>query len=334
MTRTLVREASGVIGKVVDIGPGTDEQALVDEFGTMDGQELVALRGHRRWVPDEQPLDVAGPATEPRSHGVYLITGGVGGLGLAAGKALARTGQRPTLVLVGRTAVPDDAERLADGDKRLRRILGEIEEMTELGAQVRTMACDIGDPRQVSRVLDVVSAKFGPVNGVLHLASMAGDGMLQLRALADARAVLHPKVRGTLVLQEALQGRPALDFFVSFSSRAALAGLVGSGDYAAANAALDAFAVVGQGSCRRLSINWPAWSTVGMAVETGRPAGPDSKHVELTLDPEQDWVLDEHRLNGRAVLPGTGHLDLVLTSFRKLGLISPDDAIQLEEHRL
>ncbi|HEV2087712.1 MAG TPA: SDR family oxidoreductase, partial [Cryptosporangiaceae bacterium] len=331
LTRTLAREAPGVVCKVVDIGPGTTEQALVDEFGTADGQEMVAVRGHRRWVPDEQPLDLAGPPAEPRPEGVYLITGGLGGLGLAVGKALARTGRRPRLVLVGRTALPADAARLAERDEGLRHIVDEIQEMAELGAQIRTMACDIGDPRQVNRVLDVVSAQFGPVNGVLHLAGVAGDGMLQWRALADARAVLHPKVRGTLVLEEALRGRPPLDFFVFFSSRAALRGLTGSGDYAAANAALDAFAAAGDGTHRRLSINWPAWSAVGMAVDHGHPAGPGPKQVELTLDPDRDWVLDEHRLDGRSVLPGTGHLDLVMTSFRDLGLTSPDDAIRLED---
>ncbi|GIF62787.1 hypothetical protein Ais01nite_08220 [Asanoa ishikariensis] len=331
LTRTLAREAPGVVCKIIDIGPNTAEEALVAELATADGQELVALRGHRRWVPDEQPLDLAAPAAEPRPGGVYLITGGLGGLGLATGKALARTGWRPKLVLVGRTGLPADAEQVAERDPRLRHILDEIEEMTELGAQVRTMACDIGDPRQVNRVLDVVTAQFGPVNGVLHLAGVAGDGMLQLRAPGDARAVLHPKVLGTLVLETALQDRPPLDFFVSFSSRAALRGLTGSGDYAAANAVLDAYAAAGPGRHRRLSVNWPAWSTVGMAADHAHPAWLGPKQVELTFDADRDWILDEHRLDGRPVLPGTGHLDLVMTSFRGLDLISPDDAIMLED---
>ncbi|WP_433389472.1 SDR family NAD(P)-dependent oxidoreductase [Micromonospora sp. KLBMP9576] len=333
LTRTLAREAPGVSCKVVDVGPGTTEQALAAELRAADGHELVALRGHRRWVPDEQPLDLDGVPGSPgavRPEGVYLITGGLGGLGLAMGKALARSGLRPRLVLAGRTALPDDPATIAPNDERLRHALAEIEEMTELGAQVRTMACDVGDARQVNRLLDVVGAQFGPVRGVLHLAGVAGDGMLQFRSPADTRAVLHPKVRGTVVLEEALRDRPPLDFFVSFSSRAALRGLVGSGDYAAANAVLDALAVSGRDGRRRLSINWPAWTTVGMAAEHLGPP-PGTHEVRGTLDPERDWVLDEHRLDGRAVLPGTGHLDLVMNQFRGLELISPDDAIQLED---
>jgi acyl carrier protein len=165
------------------------------------------------------------------------------------------------------------------------------------------------------------------VTGVLHLAGVAGGGLLQLRAPADARAVLRPKVLGTLVLREALRGRPPLDLFVSFSSRAAVHGLVGSGDYVAANAVLDAFAADGGG--RNLSIGWPAWSGVGMAVAGSRRVAEAPIDVELTLDPAVDWVLDEHRLDGRPVLPGTGHLDLVVSTFRGLGLISADDAVEL-----
>lgn len=331
LARTLAREAPGVASKVIDIGTGTTEDAVVAELGIADGHELVALRGDRRWVPGERPLDLGAAPAEMRADGVYLITGGLGGLGLAVAKALARTGRRPRLVLAGRTALPGDAAKRAEDDISLRHVVDEIEEMTKLGAQVRTMVCDVGDPRQVNRVLDVAAAHFGPVNGVLHLAGVPGDGMLQLRALPDARAVLHPKVRGTLVLDEALRDRPPLDFFVSFSSRAALRGLTGSGDYAAANAVLDALAEAAPGRPRRLSINWPAWTTVGMAADGARPAGSGPQQVELTLDPDRDWELDEHRLDGQAVMPGTGHLDLVMTSFRRLGLISDDDAIQLEE---
>lgn len=328
LAHTWAREEPGARPKIIDLGPGASDRALTAELADPAGPELIALRGHRRWVPDEQPLDLTPEHDAVRESGVYLITGGLGGLGLAAGKALARTGCRPRLMLAGRTDLPADAEQLAVHDPRLRHVLAEIEEMTEIGATVRTSACDIADARQVKRLLDTIAAQFGPLNGVLHLAGVPGDGLLQLRAREDAQAVLRPKLLGTVVLEECLRGRPPLDFLVSFSSRAALHGLVGSGDYAAANAALDAFAAV-DGPYRRVSVNWPAWSGVGMAVDGARNVRAEQR-LQLRLDPERDWVLDEHRLDGRAVMPGTGYLDLVLTSCRRLGLVSAEDAVQFE----
>jgi acyl carrier protein len=243
-----------------------------------------------------------GPAI--RRGGVYLVTGGTGGLGLEVAKGLARTGLRPKLVLVSRGAEPDEP-----------RTRAAVEELQALGAEVRVQACDVADARSLARVLDVTAVHFGPVNGVLHLAGVPGNGMLAVRRREDAEAVLHPKVRATLVLLEALAQRPPLDFFVGFSSRAAVTGMVGSGDYAAGNAFLDAvLARPHPRVARTLSIDWPGWHTVGMARER---YGEHHRH-EVVLADDRTWALDEHRVDGRAVLPGTGHLDLVVAGFLEL----------------
>jgi NAD(P)-dependent dehydrogenase (short-subunit alcohol dehydrogenase family) len=92
------------------------------------------------------------------------------------------------------------------------------------------------------RVVDAVTARFGPVNGLFHLAGVAGNGMLLFRDPDAVREVLRPKVHGTLVLEEVFADRPPLDLMVAFSSRAGLDGLLGSGDYAAANCFLSAHA--------------------------------------------------------------------------------------------
>src|SRR5439155_15565075 len=151
---------------------------------------------------------------------------------------------------------------------------------------------------------------------------LPGAGMIAFRPLERVRAVLRPKLLGTMVLEKLFADRPPLDFFVSFSSRASIGGLVGSADYAAANAFLDAHASVSRQRC--VSVNWPSWSTVGMAARstvdpgsgeplsswtTERRRAPEALVYEQELS-ERDWVLDEHRFGGRAVLPGTGHLDL------------------------
>jgi NAD(P)-dependent dehydrogenase (short-subunit alcohol dehydrogenase family)/acyl carrier protein len=186
----------------------------------------------------------------------------------------------------------------------------------------------VADRAQLDQALDRVAREFGPVNGVLHLAGIAGDGMLQFRGREQAGRVLRPKVLGAVNLATALAVRPPVDIVVCFSSQAALTGMVGGADYAAANAFLDAFAA---GRPGWLSINWPGWTTVGMArdgvldrlaeaVRAARSpaAAPDAGlYHETVLAAATHWELDEHRIGGAAVLPGTGVIDLILRAYRE-----------------
>jgi acyl transferase domain-containing protein len=337
LMHTLTAEAGLRAGRLVDIGAaGADPTGeLADELAAARDDVVVAVRGGRRWVARELPFAPA-PAGRPalRPGGTYLITGGLGGLGLAVAKGLTGTGLQPNLVLLGRHGTPegDDRARLAaDGDGPEARLCRDLEELESLGATVRVLACDVADRRALRRALDVASAQFGPLHGVVHAAGVAGGGLLHLRGREDADAVLRPKVLGTLLLEELLADRPPLDFFVSFSSRAGLGGLLGSGDYAAANAFLDAHAARSRlAGGRALSIAWPAWDEVGMAARAGRdaagrpdpPAGPPEpadRSWERVLSAETHWVLDEHRIGANPVLPGTGVIDLTMDAFRETG---------------
>lgn len=320
--RSLLREEPQLRGRLIDVSEATGEEELAAELCTPGGGDVVALRGSRRWIRREVPYAVR-PAGTPhvRKNGVYLITGGLGGLGLTVARGLAETGMRPTLVLVSKQGLPDGAERerlLSAGDQRTVQAAKAIDEMVALGATVHVLAADVAERRDVRRVVDVTTARFGPINGVLHLAGVPGDGMLLLREREEAAAVLRPKVLGTLLLQEMLDTGRMLDFMVLFSSRASIDGLVGSGDYAAANAVMDACAAVGsRDGLRVLSIDWPAWSTVGMAAASLPADGEAEVIYERTLRVDDTWALDEHRLGDVPVLPGTAHLDLVLRAFRE-----------------
>ena len=320
--RTLALEIPWLSCRLIDLSANTPVENLRDEL-CRDGDQVVALRGRVRWLPIEQPLDVEPGGAEPvRRNGVYVITGGLGGLGLEAMKRFAATGACPRIALLGRRVPPegDDLDLLlAAGDEWATRVTAAVREATARGAQIRMVSCDVGDPRQVRRALDVVNVHFGPVNGLLHLAGIAGDGVLQARRPEHAARVLRPKVLGTYVLAEAFADRPPLDFAVLFSSRAALDGLIGSGDYAAANGVLDLFARTSRLPADRvLSIDFPSWTTVGMASRelAARAAARDAIGWESTLDPG-DWMVDEHRAGDRPLLPGTGHLELVLRAYER-----------------
>lgn len=307
IVRTLALEAQGQVCRLIDIGHGLSEDELVAELVGDQGAGVVALRRDRRWVRTERPYR-AEPVTDRvlRRDGVYLITGGLGGLGLELAKGLARSGVRPRLALLGRT----DPLAGDTGSARASAVRAALDELTALGAQVRVFAADVTDPRAVRRVADTVAARFGPVNGIFHLAGVAGDGMLLFRDRAAIDDVLRPKVLGTLVLEEVFANRPPLDLFVSFASRAGLDGLLGGGDYAAANAFLDAHARVSRlARGRVLSVDWPAWSEVGMA------AGSERVRAETVMVGEEQPFADEHRFDGVPVLPGTGILDVVYRSY-------------------
>jgi acyl transferase domain-containing protein/NADP-dependent 3-hydroxy acid dehydrogenase YdfG/acyl carrier protein len=340
--RTLAAEVPWLSCRLVDVSSNTSVDDLRDELcrdePCRDDGLVVALRGRRRWVPREEPLWVT-PGGQPavRHNGVYVITGGLGGLGLETMRALAATGACPKIALLGRT-VPKESADLdqlpAESDEWANRVAAAVRDATSVGAQVRLIACDVGDVRQVRRALDVVAAHYGPINGLLHLAGVAGDGTLQIRRPEQAAEVLRPKVQGTLALAEALAGRPALDFAVFFSSRAAVDGLVGSGDYAGANAVLDLCARAADLPAERVvSVNFPSWTTVGMASRSSAMRGTsrDGLRWEIRVDAADTWALDEHRIDGLPILPGTAHLDLVLRAYRETVPQADDAAVVLSD---
>jgi len=315
--------------------------ALIREPVPVNGRD-VALRGGERWTLDYRPVQAeASSETWLKQRGTYLITGGLGGIGLTIADHLARA-CAARLVLVLRTALPDRArwdELLQSGElplaveERICRVLA----LEASGGEVELVTADVADLGALRRGIKRAEARFGPIHGVFHTAGTIDDELLETRRRASMEAVLRPKIAGTLALERIFASRPPA-FLMLFSSISAFAGLPGQTDYAAANAFLDAYAQSRRHDpvTRVVSVGWSQWSEVGMAAALARQEGADGTpelgmgrpvvHPLLdrvhslsnsefvltgTLSPQQHWVLDEHRLtDGGALLPGTAYLEL------------------------
>jgi acyl transferase domain-containing protein len=271
-------------------------ELLMRELAADPQEPVVAYRGRHRWVQVVEPRRceaAEGMPTTLRPKGVYVVTGGLGGIGLVLARYLARTVQA-RLVLVGRTPPPPRGEwagwaathgETDSWSPRLRALLG----LEELGAEVLVCAADVADASQMAAVVAQAEAQFGPIQGVIHAAGIAGDGIMQVRTLEAAARVLRPKVAGTLVLEKVLSHR-ALDFLVLCSSVSSWLGGAGQADYAAANAFLDAYAWQRRGVTRVCAINWFAWREVGMAVNTVVPEAwkeQRDRSLRLGIAPEE-----------------------------------------------
>ncbi|OZV75710.1 hypothetical protein CA850_28135 [Micromonospora echinospora] len=187
-----------------------------------------------------------------RADGAYLITGGLGGLGLHVARWLVDRGAR-ALVLVGRSGVTD-ANR------------ADVAALRDAGARVEVVRADIARPDEVTRLVDEVTATLPPLRGVVHAAGVLDDGILLQQEWPRFERVLGPKLAGAWNLHHATRGLD-LDFFVLFSSVASMLGSAGQGNYAAGNAFLDLLAA----ERRRqglpgLSVNWGPWRGAGMAA--------------------------------------------------------------------
>jgi acyl transferase domain-containing protein/NADPH:quinone reductase-like Zn-dependent oxidoreductase/acyl carrier protein len=187
-----------------------------------------------------------------REDATYLVTGGLGGLGLKVARWLANRGARH-LVLVGRSGASAQAQ-------------AELEELEKTGVRVAVRRCDVGNREAVAGLLSHIRETMPPLSGIFHLAGLLDDGVLREQTRERFDRVMASKVLGAWYLHELSQSE-RLDWFVLFSSAAALLGSPGQGNYAAANAFLDALA-----QHRRwqwlpaLSVNWGSWGEVGMAA--------------------------------------------------------------------
>lgn len=188
-------------------------------------------------------------------HGIYVITGGAGGLGLLFAKHLALT-CKARLILAGRS-VPSAA------------LKSKIKELESLGAQVIYVQTDISKRQDVDELIERAKQQFGALNGVIHCAGILRDGFVLKKTIDEFKQVIAPKVLGGLYLDNATKDMN-LDFFVLFASMAGTFGNVGQGDYAYANSFLDYFAAYTTSKNRfgrRVAIDWPLWKDGGMKAD-------------------------------------------------------------------
>jgi acyl transferase domain-containing protein len=320
--------------------PGAMEILLAEILGEVRG-DLIAHRGRRIWRRRMLETPVREVASIPfREHGVYLITGGLGGIGLTLARHLARTAHA-RLVLVSRTVLPADADArqhchgsAEDGEMMPR--LDALREIRHLGADVLHITADVACADAMKRAVAEAQKRFGVLNGVLHCAAVPGGGLMQLKSGRDMDAVLRAKCLGAIALCEVVAGLQ-LDFLVLFSSVLAISGAAGQVDYCAANCFVDCLAhqQAEATSTRVISINWDAWRDAGMARKAvGRAESPGRRCVsgrlnlhwlgdapdggaiyQSDLSVRSSWLIDEHRMANHAVVPGTGHLELVRAAF-------------------
>ncbi|MBZ0278144.1 MAG: SDR family NAD(P)-dependent oxidoreductase [Anaerolineae bacterium] len=187
-----------------------------------------------------------------RDDSTYLVTGGLGGLGLKVAEWMAVGGARH-LVLAGRSQPSESA-------------LEAIVNLESQGVQVIAQQVDVSDAGQVARLIEYIGHELPPLRGIIHAAGTLSDGVLAQQNWSRFETVLGPKVAGTWNLHQATLHLP-LECFVMFSSGSAVFGAPGQGNYAAANTFMDALAAYRRAcGLPALSINWGAWSEVGMAA--------------------------------------------------------------------
>ncbi|MCP4660714.1 MAG: amino acid adenylation domain-containing protein, partial [bacterium] len=314
--------------------PEIEARRLLDELAAEPGDDqVIAYRDGVRFVEGfkavrlEKTVDQRLPL---RERGVYWITGGLGGLGLALARHLAAE-YKARLVLTGRSPVPAASAK--------------VRALEDLGAEVLAAQADVTDQAAMSRVAAAARERFGSIAGVFHAAGVPGGGVIQLKEREVAAQVLAPKVEGTRVL-EAVLGDQQPEFLVLFSSITGVLPTFGQVDYCAANNVLDAYAedyALRRPASRALSVAWGPWDEVGMAAKAELPGAPAARKAEPTgesvghpllhrrlpakgsetvfvseLDPERDWVLAEHSVVGIPTVPGTTYLEMAHAAFENL----------------
>ena len=363
----LAREVAGVTCAAVDLEVRAAEPApakagalllsvedtsdsLLEEMLCLPTNLTVAHRGAKRYEMGykSQPLT----ATETpafRENGVYLITGGFGGIGQTLAADILRK-HKATVVLLAREAMPvrdkwdDHIARHGTIDRAARRMQAVIrlEALAKSkGGSVKVVSGNIVNLAQMRRVVDGLKEAHGSITGVIHAAGVLDDAPILGKTDAAIDAVLAPKVQGLRVIDQLLPDG-ALEMLVLFASTSTATRAAGQVDYVAANAWLNAFATARAGGKTRVTaVNWGVWADAGMAAAAIRggadaslPAAPVSAGLLQRSLPNaagvptygatlksSDWILDQHRTkDGTAVLPGTGFIELLSEAARAQGL--------------
>lgn len=286
--------------RCMDIEGDADIKHILAELKENTSEYKVAYRDGKRYVERLENLNMADKPVHPISikpEGVYVITGGLGGIGLKIAGMLAS--KSPIhLALINRTPFPprEQWEELlhSDGEGIIGSRIRAILEMERTGTKVECLSADVSDPDQLNAVWSGLKLRYGSVHGVVHAAGIGEGNLLAALSEEEFKKIMVSKVQGTWLIDQLLK-QEAHDFLVLFSSAITLVGGVGSGPYAAANAYMDAFAFERNRQGKRtLVLNWPAWDNTGLAAgsetdytkELFKPLAPSDgvKAFEMALN--------------------------------------------------
>ncbi len=271
--RVVGGEHPGIWGGLIDLAADRltpEADSLLSVLGSVTGEDVIVVRDGRwtvgRLARVEREATRSG--TEFRAEGTYLITGGLGALGLEIAHWMAGRGAR-RLVLAGRSALPPRETWDTVEDPRALRQIEAVKSLEALGVTVRTLALDITDRDQAAKLLTPSELQLPPIRGVVHAAGVLDNRMLVDLTEGSLRTVTQPKVDGALVLHEIFPPG-SVDFFTLFSSCGLLLGLPGQASYAAGNAFLDALAGHRRaaGDSATVSFGWTSWRGLGMSTSS------------------------------------------------------------------
>ena len=375
--KVIPREMPGVTCVTVDIDLGTDpasgrsstssESAMADQHKKLLSTELIAppataTIAYRNGVRWEQRLKGASDAVSEsvNSHltegGIYLITGGLGGIGVSMASYLSKK-YDAKIALISRTPLPDRANwgkwlKTHGDEDAISRNIRKLQALESEGCEPLVLDADVTNVERMRSVVSEIHEKLGKINGIFHAAGAIRDSLISIKTQTEIEEVFSPKIYGTMVLAEVFKEHK-LDFVLLYSSTSTLLAPIGQVDYVAANAFLNATVRSNtfSQSCRNVkAINWGVWNKVGMAAEAAQKMGlisaPDTSsvkpketrnplfdsrtaevldekkthYVTIYLSPESNWLLDEHRTNaGEALLPGTSYVELMLAALKECG---------------
>ncbi len=259
--RVIALEHPDLWGGLIDLPKGTPAEVaalLQAEIQAPDREDHLAFHNGQRYVarlvPSASPSSNGSQqsaTTTIKPQATYLITGGLGALGLQVARWLVEQGARH-LVLTGRQAPA----------QTIRQTIAQLE---QAGASITVAQADVACEADVAQVIETIGTTLPPLRGVIHAAGVLDDGILLQQTWERFQRVMAAKVRGAWNLHCLTQDQP-LEFFVLFSSAAALLGSPGQGSYAAANSFMDGLAHYRRAlGLPALSLNWGIWRT-GMAA--------------------------------------------------------------------
>lgn len=351
-TKVLYKEHVGISTQLINITLAkpnlTNKLAaqIIKEVDAETDENIISYSGTNRWTQTFEQIHIPNdPSKLIKDNGVYIITGGSGGIGRVLSELIAKRVKGATIVWTGRRAFPEreEWEKLLEDketDATLKEKIRTIQKVEELGSKVAYYSAGVLDFDKMKETFDAVEDKYGSIDGVVHSAGVAGGGVVASIENEGIAPVINPKVQGTLIIKELLKNRK-VDFIHLYSSITAILGEVGRIDYISANSFMDACANAPgwlHDTAVTGSINWGQWGMVGMAADwrldtqrkkNGKPKhktighSPENTPIELSfshkdentscykvhIDAEKQWIFSEHLLTGIPTMVGTSYVD-------------------------